>query len=216
MNVIKALTEAESAALLKFTSESQIGYKRSNRRIRNRLMILLMLDAGLRVGEVVNLIWGDLVVNMLPVHTLKIRAETTKTGFSREVPLSHRLQEAIKTWLLTTTSLDFIVAARPVFTHIRSRDHLTTRQVQRIISGLGQAAIRKQIWPHVLRHTFATNLMRVADIRTVQTLLGHASLTSTQVYTHPTSSDQQRAIDKISPSGPQSPQTHNPDTSGHD
>lgn len=194
MQPIQILTYEESERFLNYASTIQMGYKLEITRARNRLLILLMLDAGLRVGEVTNLIWSDLTINSIPVHMLVLRSSTTKTGKGREVPVSGRLQEAVKAWMLMMFPMDDFPREYPVFHVRRTASQITTRQVQRIIGDLGLACLHRQVHPHMLRHTFATRLMKVADIRTVQTLLGHESVTSTQIYTHPNTSDQQRAI----------------------
>jgi site-specific recombinase XerD len=213
MNPIKILTENETATLLNFVATTQKGYKTDRTKARNTLLILLMLDAGLRVGEVVNLIWADLLVSMHPVHTLILRGPTTKTGKPREIPLSDRLQDAIRMWFLLTTESDWVPTTTTIFPARRQSARLSTRQVQRIVQCLGWAALHRSITPHMLRHTFATRLMKVTDMRTVQTLLGHESIQSTQVYTHPSTTDQQDAIKKITNGEPPESLPRTPDKS---
>ncbi|GAI79438.1 unnamed protein product [marine sediment metagenome] len=74
---------------------------------------------------------------------------------------------------------------------------LTRRQVHRIISYAAISALGRSVHPHVLRHTFASKLMRVTNMRTVQELLGHKNLTSTQIYTHPNEQDKHKAIENM-------------------
>jgi len=216
MQPIQILSYDESEKLLNYATEIQVGYKLETTRGRNRLLILLMLDAGLRVGEVSSLIWSDLTILSLPVKSLILRKATTKTGKSREIPVSLRLQEAIRIWLCLTFQVDDFPRGWPVFRMRRTEVAITTRQIQRIVSDLGLACLHRQIHPHMLRHTFATRLMKVADIRTVQTLLGHESVTSTQIYTHPNTSDQTRAILNMSTREHAEPLTDIPHTSAHD
>lgn len=84
-----------------------------------------------------------------------------------------------------------------VFSSRISRSPISTRQVHRIVNFAFLKAIGKVVHPHMLRHTFATRLMRVTNSRIVQELLGHKKLTSTQIYTHPNSDDLKKAIDKM-------------------
>lgn len=162
---------------------------------RNRVICLLMLDAGLRVGEVVKLKMSDLFFNGSPVENLVIPASISKNKTERTIPLSSRLKEAAQVLINYYPDLDCEPVDGPVFK--KGERRLTTRQLQRIISDAGERAFGRTIHPHILRHTFATKLMRVTDMRTVQELLGHKHLTSTQVYTHSNSDDKKKAIDKI-------------------
>jgi len=165
--------------------------------VRNHLMGLLMLDAGLRVGEVVKLLQADLIILEKPVRELQITAAIAKGHRERTIPCSQRVQEAIESmlreWWLHAYVTDTICA----FYRLHSHKPLTTRQVRRIITETAVKAIGRPIHPHVLRHTFATNLMRSCSIRVVQQLLGHASLSSTQIYTHPNNQDLKKAIDSL-------------------
>jgi len=74
---------------------------------------------------------------------------------------------------------------------------LTTRQVERIIRTAALKSIGRPVHPHVLRHTFASKLMSVCNERIVQELLGHQSITSTQIYTHPNEDDKKKAIQDV-------------------
>jgi len=166
-------------------------------RLRNYLLFCLMLDAGLRVGEVTKLAWADLWQQDGPVHTLYVRTEITKTHSARYVPLTGRIKEAIK--LIVDRWCSFVnKCEETVFPYgLSGFLNITTRQVERIIKKASTAAIGRSISPHVLRHTFASRLMRTSSIRVVQELLGHKRITSTQIYTHPNSTDLTTAINSL-------------------
>ena len=169
--------------------------KNFRKSIRNYTMALLMLDAGLRVGEVVQLKVPDLMYLEQPIQTLRIRAEITKRHTERMIPLSSRIRNAI-------VEMEKNIWQKPIATIMQyafylqcpSR-HITTRQVERIISSAGVLSIGRKVNPHVLRHTFASKLMRQVNARIVQELLGHKNLTSTQIYTHPNGEDLAKAIE---------------------
>ncbi len=166
-------------------------------RLRNYLLFCLMLDAGLRVGEVTKLIWADLWQPGGPVHTLYIRAEITKTHSARYIPLAGRIKEVIELifehWCLSSGD----IPGRGMPAGLGDILQITTRQVERIIARASTESIGRAITPHVLRHTFASRLMRTSSIRVVQELLGHKRITSTQVYTHPNSTDLTIAINSL-------------------
>lgn len=171
--------------------------KQFRKGIRNYAMGLLMLDAGLRVGEVVQLLISDLHYGAGPVESLTIRPEIAKNKTERIIPLSERIRNAIvtlsdKVW--KPLVFDFYGFALRNHTTGQS---LTTRQVERIVRKAALKSIGRPVHPHILRHTFATRLMRKTNARVVQELLGHKYMTSTQIYTHPNQDDLKRAIDQL-------------------
>ncbi|MBA7612274.1 Tyrosine recombinase XerC [subsurface metagenome] len=171
--------------------------KQFRKGMRNYTMALLMLDAGLRVGEVVRLAQNDLFYLDEPVRTLRLREEITKGKTERIVPLSSRIcqtiREMYKYWWKNDIGGDWEYA----FYRTDPEKQITTRQVERIIRTAAMKSIGRPVHPHVLRHTFATRLMRVTNERVVQELLGHKHIGSTQIYTHPNEDDKSEAIQKI-------------------
>jgi len=160
-------------------------------------MAVLMLDAGLRVGELVQLRVLDLVFQDSISTSVLIGANISKSRFERVVPLTSVAVAAIQqmvefVWGTGTPSSDSFA-----FYQRDPLKPLTTRQVERIIRSAAMTAFNRPVHPHVLRHTFATRLMRTTNTRIVQELLGHRRLSSTQVYTHPNQEDLQVAIQRI-------------------
>lgn len=171
--------------------------KQFHRGIRNYTMAVLMLDAGLRVGEVVQLRPTDLFYGPCAVQSLHVRPEIAKNKTERIVPLSSRLKAAIEQ-LYSDVWYSRIGDDRQfAFYQKNTWQQLTTRQVERIIRKAALKSINRPVHPHVLRHTFATRLMRKTNARVVQELLGHAQLSSTQIYTHPNEDDKRQAIDEV-------------------
>lgn len=164
---------------------------------RNRVMILLMLDAGLRVGELVRLQRDTLYVSSVPVTSIIIVCEKKKKHKTRQIPLSVRLSDALTIFWVYLCLLDINAGGDKVFLRGPGKSPITTRQVQRIVRAAGRDAIGRNVWPHILRHTFATRLMRIAPARVVQELLGHENLSSTQIYQHPNGEDLKKAIDGL-------------------
>ncbi|MBA7469596.1 Tyrosine recombinase XerC [subsurface metagenome] len=167
------------------------------RSYRNHCMAVLMLDAGLRVGELVQLRQRDLAFQDSVSTSVLISAEISKSRFERVVPLTSNARAAIH------YMIDFLWGTSdpgPDLYAFYQKDPLkplTTRQVERIIRSAALIALNRPVHPHVLRHTFATRLMRTTNTRIVQKLLGHRNLSSTQVYTHPTQEDLQVAINEL-------------------
>ncbi len=164
---------------------------------RNYTMALVMLDAGVRVGELVQLRQDQLWFADAPVKALCIEKDQAKNKNERTVPITLRLDNAIgemhrRWWPIVLKSGETYA-----FFSYGSGRPLTVRQVQRIIKSASTLSIGREVHPHLLRHTFASRLMRTTSMRVVQQLLGHSSITSTQIYTHPNGNDFQKAIDGL-------------------
>lgn len=211
---IKTLTYTETELLLGTLCHLEDPADHTPRRIRNVTIALLMLDAGLRVGEVVGLQIRDLIFDGQPVLALTIRPEISKSKFERTLPLSNRLQEAIKIMIGQLPNAGVLPGQRPMFYRTQPEETspnvetylytpITTRQVQRIIAQASETAFGRKIHPHSLRHTFGTRLAKVLPIKGVQDALGHRQLSSTQVYIHPDSEDLKNGIASITEGNPQ-------------
>jgi len=162
--------------------------------IRNYLIGCLMLEAGLRVGEVVKLEMWDLYFKGLPVKNLVIRQLVAKNHKERTIPVSTRLSNALSEYRSSSGWFDDMNPGHKAFTVFLSNKPISTRQVERCLRSAGLAAFNRPVNPHMLRHTFASKLMRVTDMRTVQELLGHSNISTTQIYTHPNEDDKKKAI----------------------
>lgn len=165
--------------------------------IRNLSMLLLMLDAGLRVGEVVRLRCTDLWLLESPVNAIAVNVGIAEKGCARTVPCTPRLQAAIvelraRFWLYYHIPSDAFA-----FAGAKHSEPISARQIERIIAKAAMASINRTIWPHVLRHTFASRLMRTSPASVVQKLLGHSQLASTQVYMHANGDDAVEAIKSL-------------------
>lgn len=191
------LTELESARLVERAVVGNRVESIFRKQIRNRLMMLLMLDAGLRVAEVAQIERSSLLFAGHFCESVTVTAEAAKNHRQRTIPSSKRLKETI----LDMSELVWVPDGCPgdgfCFYKNNYTKPLAIRQIQRIIKRMSLDNIGRAINPHLLRHTFATRLMRTVNIRVVQELLGHVSITSTQVYTHPNGDDLKKAIDSM-------------------
>ena len=193
-NTPKTLNVTEQHQLLDALLCKDAPHKSFRKGIRNYLIGCLMLEAGLRVGEVVALKMSHLYFNDKPVQTLLLTPEITKNHKERSMPVSTRLKEALEEYYNEHPYLEGLQDNHSVWYRLCSNNTLTTRQVERVINTGGYKAFGRPVHPHMLRHTFASKLMRVTDMRTVQELLGHSNITSTQIYTHPNEDDKKKAI----------------------
>ncbi len=149
--------------------------------MKSRLMVSFLYSSGLRVSELVKLRVQDLRFDE------KIGwARSGKGGKDRMFILSDQLGKELR---------DYVKRRQNEFLFSKEKP-LTTRNVQKIIKRLrDKSNLQKKVTPHTLRHSFATHLLEGGtDIRLIQTLLGHASLSTTQLYTH-VSSEQLKRIE---------------------
>lgn len=149
--------------------------------LRDRAILETMYSAGLRVSELVGLNDSDLD---FAAGVVRVRGKGRRERLS---PIGSYATRALKRWLQVRKlhSAEPSGAGAPVFVNKFGR-RLTTRSVARMLEKyLRQTGLDTRTTPHSLRHSFATHLLdRGADIRSVQELLGHKSLVTTQIYTH--------------------------------
>lgn len=147
---------------------------------RDRAILELLYAAGLRVGELAAL---DLEDVDLASGLVRVMGKGRK---ERIVPFGSKASGAIRRWLETAATVRGRGSeGEALFLNVRG-GRLTDRSVRRILDRrLSEAALAARVSPHALRHSFATHLLGAgADLRAIQELLGHSSLSTTQRYTH--------------------------------
>jgi integrase/recombinase XerC len=161
---------------------------------RDCALLEVTYSAGLRLSELVGLVRGDLDRTGL---LLRVRGKGRK---ERIAPLGARALAAVDAYWTQEGRVSG-GASEPVFTGRAAGGCLAGRTVQRIVATrLAQVAGGLGVTPHALRHSFASHLLDAgADLRAIQELLGHASLASTQVYTHVTRTRLQQAYAQAHP-----------------
>lgn len=163
--------------------------------LRDRAILELLYGGGLRVGELEGLNWDDLDFAIGYARVLG------KGGKERLVPLGQFALESVQAYCRERQQQGQAVKAKEPLLLNRFGGRLSSRSICNIVHKYTEiAAINKKISPHALRHSFATHLLdNGADFRAVQELLGHANLSTTQIYTHVTKSRIREAYDKAHP-----------------
>ncbi len=177
--------------------------------LRDRAMLELFYSAGLRLSELTSLNWPD-----LDLHQGQLRV-TGKGNKTRDLPIGSHAVEALLNWK-RESSLE-TDGSDPVFINNRG-GRLSQRSVQKRFNLLSVSqGIDQPVNPHMLRHSFASHLLESSgDLRAVQELLGHANLTTTQIYTHLDFQHLAKVYDSAHPRAQQAPDTINdPESDDH-
>ncbi len=165
--------------------------------LRDRAILELLFSSGLRVSELVNLDRGHINTKR---REFMVRGKGQK---DRPIFISEAAADRVDAYLASRTD-----SLSPLFLNYSRNNvadtsgayrRLTPRSIQRIISKYAKlAGITKHVSPHTMRHSFATDLlMNGADIRSVQSMLGHSNISTTQVYTHVTDAHLREVFEKF-------------------
>jgi integrase/recombinase XerD len=149
------------------------------RATRLACLIEVLYATGLRVSELIALPISAAERN---ARMLTVRGKGNK---ERLVPLNEAAKKAMAEYLALLSSANGVRETKWLFPSFGRTGHLTRQHFARELKALAAAAGLRQVSPHVLRHAFASHLLHNgADLRVVQTLLGHADISTTQIYTH--------------------------------
>ena len=163
--------------------------------LRNKVMIKLMLNTGLRLSEAINLKWKD-----INLQTGKLKVVEGKGAKDRIVWVNDCALNLLREW--RERQYEEVKKRDPqtekitcMFTTLQGRSLKPANVRQMVYKYSAKAGIDKQISPHTFRHTFATDLYRATNnLRQVQKALGHSDISTTQIYTHIIDSELEEAI----------------------
>jgi integrase/recombinase XerC len=167
-----ALTADEALRLVELGGDDPLA-------VRDRALLELLYSSGLRLAELASLDWPMLDWSE---GTVRVTGKGSKT---RVVPVGRHAFARLREWRACRQSLDGGADEPAVFVNRRGR-RLSARSIQLRVRRAGIAqGIPQRVHPHALRHSFASHVLQSSgDLRAVQEMLGHASISTTQVYTH--------------------------------
>ncbi len=159
---------------------------------RDRALVRLMLSCGLRLSEACGLRTEDV---SLDGRQAAVTVRRGKGGKWREIPLPSEARKALTTWLEERERKG--IRSEWLFPGRVPSEHLSASAAWRAVKKYAWKARLPRLWPHMLRHTCATNMLRGgADLVTVAKTLGHARLDATRLYTRPSMADMARALER--------------------
>jgi integrase/recombinase XerC len=200
----KALSVDDSVQLASFVNEEQNPWLQA----RDAAIVELLYGSGLRVGELTGL---DVVASAAARGWVDLQAAEVhvlgKGGKRRSVPVGRKSLQALARWLavrdqaVSTADKDATATPQPALFIGRNSSRLTAQSIwQRLRQRSLQAGLAAPVHPHMLRHSFASHLLQSSsDLRAVQELLGHANISTTQVYTRLDFQHLARAYDNAHP-----------------
>ncbi len=153
-------------------------------RHRDTALFEMLYSTGARVSELLALNWGDITPREDSSATCILYGKGNKERLCAIGKPAYAALQALRT--AADKLPPGVTPKTPIFLNLKNFERITARSVQRILKKyLAQAGLPPDITPHTLRHAFATHLLDAgADIRNVQEMLGHSSLSTTQIYTH--------------------------------
>jgi integrase/recombinase XerD len=168
------------------------------RGMRDRALLEVLYATGLRVSELVHLKLTDLRLEQGYIQCIG------KGGKERVVPLGDQAADWVRRYLAEgRPTLNKRRQSAWLFVNARGGARLSRLGFWKVLKAYGRAAgVRSHLSPHVVRHSFATHLLeRGADLRAIQTMLGHADLSTTQIYTHVLEARLRQVYDRFHPRG---------------
>ncbi len=163
-------------------------------RQRDASLVIMLLNTGLRLQEALDLHLSDVQIGD---RKGQILVQSGKGRKQRTIPLNADARKALQEWMAVrpTGTDDYLWVA----VENASKSALSSRSVQRVILRLGQEAGLKNLTPHMLRHSFAKNLVDSGvGLEKVAALLGHANLNTTRIYITPNQNDLEQAVEGLS------------------
>ena len=186
----KVLSEKEIELLLDIDLKDNYSY-------RNKAMLEIMYASGLRVSELINLKIYDIDINNALLRTIG------KGSKERIIPLGNMAINALNIYINEYRSS---LLKKEVNDYLFLNNHgnkMTRQGFFKIIKNIAkEQGIKKEISPHILRHSFASHLLKHgADLRSIQEMLGHESITTTQIYTHISDESLKKTFNNFHPHG---------------
>ena len=161
------------------------------------IAVALLWYTGIRVSELCQLTWpnADIFGTNRPLLTLP--AMITKTRTPRVLPLPLPLVRRLENHASQSAyQLTLVKPEGFIIHHRKKTDPYSTRAIQYALNDAARTLGLTHLTPHSFRHSFATRMLRVSNIRIAQLALGHRSITSTAIYTHPTLDEIEQAMTK--------------------